>query len=103
MSSATQQRWTKWAGALAEKILKKRSIEQCVWQDGKDFTVDVPFNAQNNHVYGMNKKDKIPGNQIFNHANKQSKKVMVSAWVTWKDATKPFFVNESSLKVNEKT
>ena len=53
--------------------------------------------------HGMDKKDKIPGNQLFNHANKQSKKVVVSAWVPWKGATKPFFVNESSLKVNEKT
>ena len=102
MSSATQQRWTEWAGALAETFSKKRSIKRCVWQDEKDFT-DVPFNAQNNRVYGMDKKDKIPGNQLFNHANKQSKKVVISAWVPWKDATKPFFVNESSLKVNEKT
>ena len=60
MSSATQQRRTEGAGALAEKFSKKRSIERCVWQDEKDFTVDVPFNAHNNHVYGMDKKDKIP-------------------------------------------
>ena len=103
MSSATQQRRTEGAGALAEKFSKKRSIERCVWQNEKDFTVDVPFNAQNNHVYGMDKKDKIPGNRLFHHANKQSKKVMVSACVTWKGATKPFFVNENGLKVNAKT
>ena len=102
MSSATQQRRTERAGALAEKFSKKRSIERCVWQDEKDFTVDVPFNAQNNHVYGMDKKDKIPGNQLFHHANKQSKKAMVSACVTWKGATKPFVVNENGLKVNAK-
>ena len=102
MSSATQQRRTERAGALAEKFSRKRSIERCVWQDEKDFTVDVPFNAQNNHVYGMDKKDKIPGNQLFHHANKQSKKAMVSACVTWKGATKPFVVNENGLKVNAK-
>ena len=28
---------------------------------------------------------------------------MVSACVTWKGATKPFFVNENGLKVNAKT
>ena len=103
MSSATQQRRTERAGALAEKFSKKRSIERCVWQDEKYFPVDVPFNAQNNRVYGMDKKDKIPGNRLFHHANKQSKKVMVSACVTWKGATKPFFVNENGLKVNAKT
>ena len=65
--------------------------------------MDVPFNAQNNGVYGMDKKDKIPGNRLFHHANKQSEKIMVSACVTWKGATKPFFVNENGLKVNAKT
>ena len=62
MSSATQQWRTERAGVLAEKFSKKRSIERCIWQDEKDFTMDVPFNAQNNRVYGMDKKDKIPGN-----------------------------------------
>ena len=50
----------------------------------------------------MDKKDKIPGNQLFHHANKQSKKAMVSACVTWKGATKPFVVNENGLRVNAK-
>ena len=103
MSSATQQRQTEPAGALTEKFSKKRSIEQCIRQDDKDFTVDVPFNAQNNHVYGLDKKDKIPGNRLFHHANKQPKKVMVSACVTWKGATKPFYVNKNGLKVSAKT
>ena len=88
---------------MAEKFSKKRSVERCVWQDDKDFTVDVPFNAQNNRVYGIDKKDKIPGNRLFHHANKQPKKVMVSACVAWKGTTKPFFVNENGLKVSAKT
>ena len=50
----------------------------------------------------MDKKDKIPGNRLFHHANKQSEKIMVPACVTWKGATKPFFVNEDGLKVNAK-
>ena len=65
--------------------------------------MDVLFNAQNNRVYGVDKKDKVPGNQLFHYASKQSKKVMVSVSVTWKSATKPFFVNENGLKVNAKT
>ena len=95
MSSATQQQQTERTGALAEK---KRSIERCIWQDKKDSMVDVPFNAQNNRVYGMDKKDKIPGNQLFHHTSKQSKKVMVSACVTWKGATKPFFCEWKQFK-----
>ena len=102
-SSATQQRGTERAGAVAEKFSKKRSIERCVWQNKKDFMVDVPFNAQNNRVYGMDKKDKVPGNPLFHHAKKESKKVIVSPCVTWKAPTKPFFVNENGLKVNAKT
>ena len=92
MSSATQQRQAERAGALTEKFSRKRSIERCVWQDEKDFTVDVPFSVQNNRVYGMDKKDKIPGNRLFHHGNKQSKKVMVSACKTWKGERKPYFV-----------
>ena len=88
---------------MAEKFSKKRSIKRCVWQDDKDFIVDVPFNAQNNRVYGIDKKDKIPGNPLFHHAHKQPTKVMVSACVTWKGTTKPFFVNENGLKVSAKT
>ena len=83
-SSTTQQQWTDRAGALTEKFSKKRSIERGVWQDEKNFKVDFPFNDQNNGVYGMDKKDKIPCNQLFHHANKQPKKVMVSACVTRK-------------------
>ena len=51
--------------SLGRKFFEKRSIEQLVWWDEKDFMMDVPFNAQNNHVYGMDKKDKIPGNQVL--------------------------------------
>ena len=97
MSSATQQRQAERAGALTEKFSRKRSIERCVWQDENDFTVDVPFNVQNNRVYGMDKKDKIPGNRLFHHGNKQSKKVMVSACKTL------FCVDENGLKVIAKT
>ena len=60
MSSATQQQQTEQAGALVDKFSKKkRSIERCVWQDEKDFSVYVPFYAQNNRVYGMDKKIKF--------------------------------------------
>ena len=43
--------------ALAEKFERNtRMIEKTVWQGGKDFTHDVPFNLQNDRVYGKGKK-----------------------------------------------
>ena len=42
MSSGTQERRTKSAGAIADTFKKIRSVEKCVWQDEKDFTLDFP-------------------------------------------------------------
>ena len=43
--------------ALAEKFERNtRMIEKTVWQGEKDFTHDVPFNLQNDRVYGKGKK-----------------------------------------------
>ena len=41
----------------------------------KDFMVDVPFNTQNNRVYGMDKKDKIPSSQLFIMQTKNPKRL----------------------------
>ena len=39
--------------ALAEKFERNtRMIEKTVWQDEKDFTLNVPVNLQNDRVYG---------------------------------------------------
>ena len=101
MSAGTKERRTNRAGALAERFSENaRSIENCVWQDEKDFTVDIPLNSQNGRVYGVGCKASIVDNRLFHQSNKQSK--MVSACVTWNGATKPFFVNEKGLKVNAK-
>ena len=55
MSSDMQERQTKRIGALADKSRKSCSVEKCVWQDEKDFTLDVPLNSQNSRVYGFEK------------------------------------------------
>ena len=40
---------------LAEKFERNtRMTEKTVWQDEKDFTLDVPVNLQNDRVYGKN-------------------------------------------------
>ena len=59
MSEATKKRRTERAGALAERSSNKRSVESCVWQDEKDFSLEVPLNHQNSRVYGKNQKGDI--------------------------------------------
>ena len=100
MSTTAKERRTERAGDLAKRFAHKRSIERCVWQDEKDFSLQVPLNPQNSRVYGTSQKKDIQPNRLFQHSNKQSIKVMVSACVTWNGATKPCFVNEKGLKVN---
>ena len=75
MSSSTQQRPTERAEALAKIFWKKRSIERCVKQDEKGFTVDVLFNTQNNRVYGMDKKIKFQVIGFFITQTNYSKKL----------------------------
>ena len=104
MSEGTRERRTKIAGALAERIgTNSRNIERCVWQDEKDFTLEVPLNPQNSRVYVNGSKNDVDDKRLFHPTNKQSIKVMVSACLTWYGATKPFLVNDKGLKVNSKT
>ena len=54
-------------------------VVETVWQDDKDFTLEVPVNLKNDHVYGKAKKLGIPDENILSSINKMSKEVMVSA------------------------
>ena len=69
-------------------------IEKAVSQDGQDFTLDVPVNLQNDQVYGKGKNPDAPDENLFVSTNKMSRKLIVSAAISWYDATKQFFVNE---------
>ena len=46
------------------------------------------------------KKSDDPDENLLASTNKMSRKVMVSAAISWYGATKPFFVNENGIKVN---
>ena len=59
-------------------------------------------NHQNSRVYGKNRKGDISDDRLFHNTNRQFKKVMLSACITWYGATNSFFVNNKSLKVNAK-
>ena len=87
---------------FAEKFeCNTRMIEKTVWQDEKDFTLDVPVNLKNERVYGKGEKSDVPHENLFASSNKMSRKVMVSAAISWCGPTKPFFVNENGIKVNK--
>ena len=98
----TVQRRTERAVNLCNNLFAKnpRYIEKIVWQDEKDFPLQVPLNPQNNRVYFKGKKRDVPNKNLFFKSKKQCKKVMVSAALTWYGVTKPFFVNQRGLKVN---
>ena len=40
-------------------------IEKTVWQDEKDFTLDVPINLQNDRVYEKGKKSDVQNENLF--------------------------------------
>ena len=65
-------------------------IEKLVWLDEKDFSLEVPVNLQNDCVYGNGKKSDIPDENLLTSTEKMSKKVLVSAAISWYGVTKPF-------------
>ena len=77
-----------------------RMIERVVFQDEKDFLIDIPTNPQNNRVYYKGRKSDVPEANLCHKTKRLSKKVMVSAGLSWFGATNPFFVNDRGLKVN---
>ena len=82
--------------ALAEKFENNtRMIEKTVWQDEKDFTLDIPVNLQNDGIYGKGIKSDVSDDNLFASTNKMSRNVMISG------VTKPFLVNENDIKVNK--
>ena len=60
-----------------------------------------PINRLNNRVYCKLMKSEIPNENLCLESKRQSKKVMVSAAVTWYGATEAFFVAEEGIKINK--
>ena len=102
VSKETGKRKESRASSLRDKPESNiRMIEKAVWQDERDFTLEVPVNLQNDHVYAKGKKSDIPDESLLSSTNKMSRKVMVSAAILWYGVTKPFFVNKNGIKVNK--
>ena len=76
------------------------SLPHLVFQDEKDFFLQVPTNRQNNRVYFNGPKKDMQPERLYSKGNKFSKKVMVSAVITWKGVSQPFFIGGNGIKVN---
>lgn len=104
MNEGTRKRRVDRSVNLVEKFAKNaRMIEKCVWQDEKDFSLDLPVNTQNDRVYYKGKKSDVPNENLNKGTKRLSRKVMVSAGLCYQGATKPFFVNNKGLKVNARS
>ena len=76
------------------------SSPRLVFQDEKVFPLQVPTNPQNNRAYFNGPKKRVQSEWLYSKGNIFSKKVMVSAVITWKGVSQPFFIGGNGIKVN---
>ena len=77
-------------------------MKRIVFTDEKDFTYEIARNRQNDRVYGRKKKD-IPPTRLYHETSRFTKKVMVSAGVSWNGKTNIHFIDTNKVKVNSQT
>ena len=74
-------------------------VKLIMFTDEKDFTLEIAKNSQNNRVYGQNKRQIIP-TRLYHETSRFTKKVMVSAGVSWNGKTDIHFIDTNNTKVN---
>jgi len=57
--------------------------------------LEAPVNLQNDRMYRKGKKADVSDANLFSSTNRMSKKVMVSAAISWYGVTKPFQRHQS--------
>ena len=77
-------------------------VKKIVFTDEKDFTEEIATNRQNDRVYGS-KKMEIPPSRLYHESSRFSKKVMVSAGVSWNGKTQIHFIDTKTTKVNSES
>ena len=77
-------------------------VKNIIFTAEKDFTLEVAWNRQNDRVYGKRKIDIAP-NRLYHETSRFTKKVMVSAGVSWKGKTRIHFIDTEHTKVNSKS
>ena len=97
MNSACRKRRDERAGKLLQRSI--HSLPWLVFQDEKDRSLQVPTNFQNNRVYFNGPKKDVQLERLYSEENKFSKKVMVSAVITWKGVSQPFFIGGNGIRV----
>ena len=79
-----------------------RDVKRMVFTDEKDFSYEVARNRQNDRVYGK-KKSEIPQARLYHETSRFTKKVMVSAGVSWNGRTNIHFIDTNKVKVNSES
>ena len=99
MDSACCKRRAECAGKLLQWF-SIHSLPRLSYQDEKDLSLQVPTSCQNNRVYFNGPKKDVQTERLFSKGNNFLKKVMVSAVITWKGVSQPFFIGGNGIKVN---
>ena len=99
MNSTCLKRRTERAGKLLQ-LFSIHSLPRLLFQDKKDFSLQVPTNRQNNQVYFNGPNKDVQPERLCSEGNKFWKKVMVSILITWKGVSQPFFIGGNGIKVN---
>ena len=77
-------------------------MKKLVFTDAKDFSYEVARNRQNDRVFGTCKKE-IPSSRLYHETSRFTKKVMVSAGVSWNGKTDIHFIDTNKTKVNSES
>ena len=99
INASCRQRRTERSELLANRFNTKRIVKRLVWQDEVYFTLQVKKNSQNDVVYHRGLKSEVDPERLSRKHNTFSKKLMVSAAITWHGVTRPFFIDEDGMKV----
>ena len=99
MDSAYRKRRVERAEKLPQRFYI-HSLPRLVFQDKKDFSLQVPTNRESNRVYFNCPKEDVQLERLYSEVNKFSKNVMVFAVITWKGVSQPFFIGGNGIKVS---
>ena len=95
MNSACCKRRAERTGKVLQRF-SIHSLPRLVFQDEKDFSLQVPTNCQNNQVCFNGPKKDVQPERLYSEGNKFSNKVIVSVVTTWKDVRLSLLVKKES-------
>jgi transposase len=84
---------------LLARFSSEARMKKIIFTDEKDFTFEVARNRQNDRVYGRKKKQ-VASNRLYHESSRFTRKLMVSAGVSWSGKTSIHFIDTEPVKVN---